>query len=284
MLLQAYTPDELKFAYCCHVYFRWHTRWRTPHAGLARITSESIEKQRADIHVLNIESSDTDLALLASLRPSDSVSTGASKLKGAVSKIARQNIPNQGPDRILGKGYFACTVGPRTSDELDRYLETQSAHHGYRRHTSPPTFVRTWPDDGASKDKLRGTRSSSTVRWHLVFSTWNRKGAFSSEAAESVVDHWQSCMQHQALQFIKVSFLPDHVHLAIRTHPAVVPAELVPLFLNSSQDLIRNEFERMVISTGSPRLWKPSAYIGTYGDLSNKQIQAYLRAWQSRNT
>ncbi len=46
MLLQAYTPDELKFAYCCHVYFRWHTRWRTPHAGLARITAESIEKQR----------------------------------------------------------------------------------------------------------------------------------------------------------------------------------------------------------------------------------------------
>jgi hypothetical protein len=57
---------------------------------------------------------------------------------------------------------------------------------------------------------------------------------------------------------------------------------LVPQPLDTSQELIRDEFSDQLFAAGIPRMWKPSAYIGTYGDLSNGQIRAYVRGWEKK--
>ena len=280
MQMQPYELDELEFAYCSHVYYRWHTHWRKAQPGLARITPCQIQAERPDVHILELESSESELALLASLRPSDSVSSAASKLKGGTSKIVRQMDKIDSREKILGEGYFACTTGPRTSEELNRYLDQQGQHHGYNKRANPPVYVRTWP--APNLHDLQANRSRTVVRWHFVFSTWDRKGTFTAEAAEATLDRWEDLLSRVRFRFLKASFVPDHIHLAIQTHPAVVPAQLVPEFLNSSQDLMLEQFDDLIIRTGYPRVWKPSAYIGTVGDLANGQIQAYLRNWGRR--
>ena len=35
---------------------------------------------------------------------------------------------------------------------------------------------------------------------------------------------------------LKVSFLPDHVHVAVRVHPSVAPAVLVAELMNSDNE------------------------------------------------
>lgn len=282
MHLQPYQLDELKFAYCLHVYFRWHTYWRRSQPGLAQITPALIEAERPDIRILKLKANETDLALLASLRPSHSVSIAASKIKGAVSKIARQIAHDDGKHKTVGDGYFACTVGPRTSAELDRYLESQASHHGYDRQVNAPVFVRTWKDD-PEEGSLQAHHAATQVQWHFVFCTWNRKGTFTRDASEQVVRHWESCIANPQIRFIKVSFLPDHVHLALRVHPEIVPGKLVPEFLNSAQELMVAEFPNMLIRTGNRRMWKPGAYLGTVGNLSNRQLLAYLDQWHRRS-
>jgi REP element-mobilizing transposase RayT len=75
---------------------------------------------------------------------------------------------------------------------------------------------------------------------------------------------------------IKVSFLPDHVHLAIRTHPSVSPADLVVELMNSAQQVIFERFSGAILQARVEQLWQPSAYIGSYGDLTSPQIRKYI--------
>ena len=283
MHIEPYHLEELKFAYCCQVYYRWHTHRRKPIRAFSTITSKQIEAERPQVHILNLEinSNDTELGLLASLQPTDSIAIGASKIKGGVSKILTQQIGEE--TKKLATGYFAATTGRRASVELHKYLDRQSKHHGYDGRANSPVYVRTWPNGDRDPERLRANHSRSIVQWHLVLATWNRKGTFSKRAACAVVDRWEELSGELRFLFRKVSFLPDHVHLAMRAHPAVVPADLVLMFLNSSQEIMKDRFDELLIRTGSPRVWKPSAYIGTYGDLANSQVQAYLRNWQNGN-
>ena len=63
---------------------------------------------------------------------------------------------------------------------------------------------------------------------------------------------------------LKVSFVPDHVHLAVRTHPSVVPSVLVTELLNVAQEVIWADFAGAAIQASIPRLWQPGAYIGSF--------------------
>jgi len=145
-------------------------------------------------------------------------------------------------------------------------------------------YLRTWPASSQGDAEVQANHSRTIVRWHLVFSTWNRKGVFSAEAAKAVADIWDSQFHRRRVHFRKVSFLPDHVHLAIHTRPSVIPADEVLELLNSFQKLIFESFGSLLIATANRRVWKPIAYVGTYGDLSNRQVQAYLRNWRRPTT
>jgi hypothetical protein len=39
----------------------------------------------------------------------------------------------------------------------------------------------------------------------------------------------------------------------------------------------------LVIPARVERLWQPSAYIGSYGDLESIKIAAYVRKWESED-
>jgi REP element-mobilizing transposase RayT len=280
MHLQPYTLDELRFAYCCHVYYRWHTYYRRPLPTLRALTKEHLMAEHPEVHILNFDASDQELVLLASIRPSDSVSSVASKLKGATSKTLRRLMNLDRSEKLLGGGYFACTTGANTAADIDRYLENQSQHHGYDRSVNPPVWTHTWPTESADEFALQAHHSFTRLRWHIVLSTWNRNGTFTRAAAEAVTRHWETLVDSQGIEFLKVSWVADHVHVAIRSHPAVVPEKMVLVLLNASQELMAERFESLLIHTGNPRLWKPGGYVGTYGDLANTEIQAYLRRWR----
>ncbi len=108
--------------------------------------------------MLEFSTSETEVALLASLQPTDSVSVAASKLKGAASKSLRQLRGLSEPARILGGGYFAATTGANTSDELAHYLERDRFNHlliraGVPRLWKPSAYVGSYGD--ISKDHVR---------------------------------------------------------------------------------------------------------------------------------
>jgi REP element-mobilizing transposase RayT len=53
--------------------------------------------------------------------------------------------------------------------------------------------------------------------------------------------------------------------------------------MNASQRLLFEQFAREVIRSRVERLWQPSAYIGSFGELASPQIQQYIRNWAGRS-
>jgi len=281
MLLQPYQPNELTFAWCYRVYFRWRTHRRKPNTALPNLSAEILGDliKPYGIHLLELGTDAIDLRALVSLTPHESVSAAASKMKGRVSKWLTEQSPAEYAQH-LARGYFAVTSGESTADAIDAYLDRQGEHHDYADRARPPIFVRTDVATPETESILQTDHAITRLRFHIVLATWGRRGIFGSVAAEAVSDRWLQLQSDLRLVLDKISFLPDHVHLAVTLHPAVDPASVVVSLMNAGQEIVWSEFDHDAIQAGVERLWQPSAYLGSFGDLTSNAISAYVARWE----
>lgn len=281
MLIQRYQTNELNFAWCCRVYYRWRTHRRKQIFFLPKLTVETLSGliQPYGIKLLELATDTIDVRALVSLTPHDSVSVAASKMKGRVSKWLTEQATSESAKQ-LSRGYFAVTSGASTADAIDAYLESQGEHHGYSDRVRPPVFVRTCAATPETESLLQTDHAITQLRYHVVLATWRRRGVFGQTSAKAVSERWLQLQTELRLRLEKVSFVPDHVHLAVTLHPAVDPASVVAALMNSAQEVLWSRFERDVIQAGAERLWQPSAYIGSFGDLTSNAISAYVDKWE----
>jgi REP element-mobilizing transposase RayT len=279
MLIEPYTIDECRFAYCYHVYLRWGTHRRRPYPALVGLASARARElaQEYSIELLEWEPAEREVATLVSLQPGESVSACASKLKGRTSKWLREELNLAQPENLLSKGYFACTTGKSDRATIERYLDDQGEHHGYANRVVPPVYLQRFED--SDPEHVCAAHAFTMLRFHLVLGTWARRGVFAQDEAQAVTEAWQALEQNERFTLMKVSFVPDHVHLAVRTHPAVAPAALVVRLLNVAQEVIWADFASAAIQARIPRLWQPGAYVGSFGELTTASVQRYLRNW-----
>jgi REP element-mobilizing transposase RayT len=271
-----YHADEIKFAYNYLVYLRWQTHRRRPSDCLATLDAATMNElvvQHA-IRVLELECTRGEALLLVSLQPTDSLAAAEGKLKGQAAKWLRQ----QSGERFA-RSYFASTSGKSTAEQIDAYLESQGEHHGYARRVLPPVFVKTFPV-AADDHRVQPAHALACLRFHFVFATWFRRGVFGAEAGAAIANAWQMLENEHRFELLKVSFVPDHVHLTVRVHLSVAPAPLVAVLMNAGQAVIWRQFAADAIQARVERLWQPSAYVGSYGDRATPQIAAYLRRWR----
>ena len=113
------------------------------------------------------------------------------------------------------------------------------------------------------------------AQFHLVLATLGRRGVFGSDEARQVATEWRRLQGELRVALTKVSFVPDHVHIALRTHPAVAPADVVVALMNAAQEVM----SRGLVHAGLNRLWQPGAYVGGYGHLASPQIRKYIESW-----
>jgi REP element-mobilizing transposase RayT len=277
MFLQLYQPHELHFAYCYRVYLRWRTYRGLPCAPLARLDRAVLEGLVHEYHirVLECATNATDLLSIVSLRPAETISACAGKLKGQVSKWLREALRWEQPTRLLSKGYFACTVGKSTGEAVEQYLSRQGEHHGYGQRRLPPVFVDKYELTAADKARISAKHAMVGARFHLVLATFGRRGLLGSQEGRKVASEWRRLQNELRIALVKVSFVPDHVHLALRVHPTVSPSTITAALMNVAQEVMQHELS----CAGLERLWEPSAYLGSYGDLASPQIHKYIEHW-----
>jgi putative transposase len=198
-------------------------------------------------------------------------------VKGRISKWLREELNLTDLQPLLGKGYFACTTGKTKSRVVERYLSLQGEHHGYANRVLPPIFVDQYQLSAEDKCRISPHHAMVIAQFHLVFSTTWRRGIFGSAQGRRVAKIWLEIQHELRIALIKVSFVPDHVHVALRSHPSVSPASIVAGLMNSAQKAV----EREMIQARVNRLWMNSAYVGSYGDLSSSQIRKFIEGWSS---
>lgn len=278
MRLYNYQPHEIHFAFCYRVYFSWRTYRGRPISSLTKVNRSTLDGllRPYNVRVLECEANETDLRCIVSLMPIETISGCASKLKGRVSKWLREELGLANPQLILSKGYFACTTGKTRTRVVERYLNTQAEHHGYSRRVLPPIFVEQYLLSDRDNDRIRPSHAVVIARFHLVFSTTGRRGILGSQQGQRIAREWLRVQQEVRIALIKVSFVPDHVHIAVRSHPALSPAAIAAVLMNSAQAVMQKE----LIEASADRLWMNSAYVGAYGDLADAQIRKFIKSWE----
>ena len=97
------------------------------------------------------------------------------------------------------------------------------------------------------EQRLSTDHAVTVLRFHVVLSTWRRNGVFGRAEAEAVADCWRKVQGQCPLFIEKVSFVPDHVHLAIWSHSNFSPAKAVVTLMNAAQELMWRNFANCVI-------------------------------------
>ncbi len=210
-----------------------------------------------------------------SLRPSESVAAAAGKIKGRLSKRLNQNDPS-GRTKQLSRGYGALSIGKSTARAVELYLERQAQHHGYQNRARPPIFVGQ-SDQLTGSSGLNPIHAVSRIRYHIVLATEFRRGVFTRDAGAALFEHWKNQQNEGRFAIQKVSFVPDHVHLAVLSHPSCTPAGIILRLMNSAQSFLWKKFANLAIEAKIRRLWQPTAYFGTFGDLPSPAVSAYVK-------
>jgi REP element-mobilizing transposase RayT len=234
---------------------------------LARLDRETLRQRLRpyDIQLLELTTNPLDARALVSLQSTESVSAAARKMKGRVSKWLGEQAPSDRPTKTtLARGYFAVTTGQSTAEAIDAYLQRQGEHHGYSNRPRLPVYIQSFKRTPAMEQILRTEHAQTLLRFHVVLATWRRLGVFVPSSSEMVCDHWRSLQSDLRFVIDKVSFLPDHVHVAVALHPSVSPAGVAIGMMNAAQELMWTRFDDLVVRAGVERLWQPSAYIGSF--------------------
>jgi REP-associated tyrosine transposase len=278
VFIQSYQPDELRFAYCYRVFFRCRTYKFGPVEPLALLDRRTLNRLVTpyNLRVLESTADTTDLLSILSLQPTETISAAVSKLKGRVSKWTNEVLCSADTAKILSRGYFACTVGKSRREAVERYLAAQASHHGYDRRVIPPIYVKQYELSQDDLARVSPKHAAVIAEFHIVLATRYRKGVFGTQQGREVSDEWHRLHSVLPIAVRKVSFVPDHVHIAVRCHPQVAPSEVVVQLMNSAQQVVSRELVRV----GLDRLWEPSAYIGSFGDLASPQVRKYIEEWK----
>ena len=281
MLLQPYSADQLRVAWCNRLFLRCRTHRNNPIDLVASLSSASLEKllEPYGIHLLELVTTSTEFQVMLSLKPCESASTAASKTKGRVSRWLSEQMPHATSDIKLAKGYFAVTLGAPESKSIADYLDAQSEHHGYDQRPRPPVFVQSFEYSDVERVLLATDHAATSLRYHVVLATWYRRGVFADESAAAVTARWRELRSGFLID--KVSFVADHVHIALTVHPTRSPIAVVESLMNVSQEYMWNRHADVVIQSAVERLWQPSAYLGSFGTLSGKAIKSYMHRWST---
>jgi REP-associated tyrosine transposase len=125
---------------------------------------------------------------------------------------------------------------------------------------------------------LPAAHTSFDLSHHLVFSTKQRKGVFTSVTGEALTHYWLGVAAKREFAIDQISIVPDHLHLIVRIVPKMSIEEVALSLLNNGQYFIGERYPALLIENGLDQLWNASAYAGTCGEVTTALIMKWLES------
>ena len=266
---------SLKWAFQLHYYLGFQThRRKESFVDNEPILKTVIEEicNRHEYHLLESKELPDQLRSLLSLRPDQAVAKAVQTIKSNSSREWGLKFKTSPP--LWAKGYLAQSVGDVRLDVVSKYLDEQSAHHGYETRVLTPVFRFT----AEPKVPLTAAHSFFNLSHHVVLATKRRHGVFDSKLGQALVDRWLKVAGENNFAIDKVSVVPDHVHSLVRIVPNISIQDCVLLLMNDGQEFVGRNSPQVLIEAGIDQLWQPSAYVGTCGKYSTGLLQKFLAA------
>jgi len=271
------TYTKINWAYQLHYYlsFRTHRRRRyfaesACSEKLAEIVAEIC--QRRDYHLLESKTYEDHFRCLLSLRPEHDLSTVMEKIKANSARECGRQFGMVAP--IWSRGYLARSVGRVNVSTVKQYIEHQAEHHGYSKRHSPPIYR--YRSEYSSA--LSAVHSVFDLIHHLVVSTRYRASVFDSKLGHELGSYWLKVSAKYGFTIDRITIVPDHAHLLVRTAPKLSVETCVLALLNNGEYFISKNYPLALVNENIDQLWQPSAYVGSCGEVSTALVKAWLSA------
>jgi len=266
------TPlKSLTWAYQLHYYlcFRTHRRSQSLPAIESLLKTLIYDIcERHDYRLLAFKSYPTQLRIVVSLRPNQPIAKVIQTIKTNTSRESTLH------SRLWARGYLAQSVGRVRVSAVRKYLEQQSAHHGYDSRWLPPVYRYRCEEPL----ELSASHAVFDLNHHLVFSTRWRRGIFTSGVGRALTDYWLRVAAKRRFAIDQASTIPDHIHLIVRIVPSMSIEDCALLLMNNGQYFMATNFPQLLIQAGVDQLWQGSAYAGTCGKYTTGLMQRWLRS------
>jgi len=170
-------------------------------------------------------------------------------------------------------GFLARSVGRVRIDVVKKYIDSQSEHHGYDRRARPPVFRYR----AEQPKELTSAHSFFDLSHHVVLATRFRRGVFGSRIGEELMAYLLLVADKKGFAIDAVTVLPDHLHLLVRIVPKQSIESCVLALMNNGQHWYAKHYSGQLAAAKVDRLWQPSAYAGTCGEVTTALLKAFLR-------
>jgi len=222
-------------------------------------------------HLLEAEPHADYLRCLLSLRPNHVISSVIQTVKTNLSRESCVAFALTPPE--WERGYLARTVGRVRIGAVRKYLDSQPEHHGYASRLRPPVFRYVAPEPVP----LKAAHAAFDLNYHLVFATRYRHAIFDPRIGGELGAYWLRVADKRGFAIDRMSVLPDHVHLMVRTVPKVSIEACALALMDNAQHWIAQRFAPVLVKEKIDQLWQSSAYAGTCGEVTTALMKWFLR-------
>jgi putative transposase len=265
----------ISWAYQLHYYLCFRTR----RCRSIFITPEHVEAldaalreicERHDYHLLESKVYPDHLRYLLSLRPAQTISKVIQTVKSNSARLFNAQFALTPP--LWGRGFLARSVGRVRLGAVKGYIGGQAEHHGYDKRQRPPVS-RYKVEEPVT---LTAAHASFDLNHHLVFATRYRRGVFDSTLGEALIQYWRRVASARGFAIDRVTIVPDHTHLLVRSTPKLSIEECALSLLNNGQYFVGQHAPEAMIQAKIGQLWQASAYAGTTGQVTTALVKAFL--------
>ncbi|HEY6803415.1 MAG TPA: IS200/IS605 family transposase [Pyrinomonadaceae bacterium] len=266
----------LDAAYQLHYYLSFKTHFLKPFFADCRAPSlvESVLNDVCDrerYHLLETNIDQEHLRLLVSLLPTQTVVDTVKRLKGNLQNQFRKELNIHD---LWARGYFASSSGTVDQLRVQRYIDSQISHHGFRGEwTRPLKYL----NPHFKTPAYEFAHCVSLLKYHLVFVTQNRIAVFDEAIAPSLFDYIVAVGKRREFAVERISLLPDHMHMLIEGVPSISVQDYAFAILNNTQQWMAKNYSGVLKATGAWNVWQQSYYAGTVGEYTTGQVKSFLR-------
>lgn len=109
-----------------------------------------------------------------------------------------------------------------------------------------------------------------------MLATCRRRGVFDSALGEAMSQYWLRVAQKHGFAIDRISILPDHIHLLVRTVPKMSIESCALSLLNNGQYFVGRRASSALVRARIEGLWQGSAYACTTGRMTTALMKKFL--------
>ena len=110
--------------------------------------------------------------------------------------------------------------------------------------------------------------------YHLIWCPKYRRNVLVDNVEKRLIELLKEKADEIDIKIEKMSIMPDHVHLFVKSRPTASPHWIVQQFKGHSSRVLRMEFDDL--RSRLPSLWTRSYYVESCGHISDATVKKYI--------